>query len=142
MSKSFIEGIRDWLKESPVIKEFCEILSIDSIDTPDSGCAVVPSGQEILEEYVSGGAEWQYTADFVIIHCTPDNAARLENAGWIERMIRWIREQDSERNFPECPDYADIHKVTPSGGMLFELAENGLTGVYRFGILLNYTERI
>ena len=83
----------------------------------------------------------QYNLALYARNWTVDDVIRLENTTFLDDFQQWVEEQQAAGLTPKFGDDPDTEEISAQNGMLFELAEDGQTGIYQIQIKINYLKR-
>lgn len=134
---SIIEALKEYMFSCPLVKETENGINIDFSDG-EKKCGIAPTGNNVIEVYINGSEVHQYNAVFYISGCTIDDIVRLENQEFVENVSDWIYQQNINGNLPKLSDKYRAIEISSDNGMLFELSENGRSGLYQLQIHLEY----
>lgn len=99
------------------------------------GCSVIAEERDITGNcYLSK----QYNAVLYARGWTVDDVVRLENVDFLDNFQQWVEEQQYMGLTPIFGDNPDDEVITAQNGMLFELAEDGQTGLYQIQLSITY----
>lgn len=133
MSK--IQALREFIFSCPLISTLLEDIHVDTTEENPVNYGIMPTGELILKKYITGGCQKQYDAVFYIRDCTIDDYERIENSEFLEEFTDWIETQNNNENLPKIDN---IESISCSNGMLFDLSEDGTTGLYQLQLQIIY----
>jgi hypothetical protein len=123
--KTVLDALFDYFDNSPLMSD--NRLNIDYLpeDTSRKGVeyalSVSPT-DETIQKYLDGGARCRHV--FTISSVAddgPDVAAAISNAGFIEQLAKWMRQQTRLRILPELPEGLDPLRIKAIGaGYLYQ----------------------
>ena len=132
-----LESMKNWISTCPLLsmvdKDFC----IEYPETPDRSYALASNGTTIVKTYANGAQVRQHNLVLFNLDYTIEEASRLENSGFFEALSDWIMMQNRLRNMPHGTELEWV-SITSGNGMLYNLDENGTTGMYQIQITATY----
>lgn len=140
--QSIIEGLRNYLSECPLLAEIpVKDRHVDwtSADVNNNYGIFADGNEPVGAPYLDGSQEMQYTAQINVRKISDSDVKRLEANAWLERLQRWLMEQERKNKFPELPEDCEATEITAPNAMPFETDSSGKKGVYMVQIVLNYT---
>ena len=140
--KSIIGTLREWLSVCPYLDDFSGGQHIDWIGPTAGNYGIAPVGCSVIEETYDIQENCclvkQYNAVLYARNWTVDDVVRLENADFLDNFQRWVEEQQHMGLTPKFGDNPDDEVISAENGMLFELAEDGQTGIYQIQLSVTY----
>lgn len=140
--KSIIGTLREWLSTCPYLDDFSQGQHIDWAGPTAGNYGIAPVGCSIIEVAcdIQGNCRIgkQYNAVLYARNWTVDDVVRLENAEFLDNFQQWVEEQQYMGLTPKFGDNPDDEVITAQNGMLFELADDGQTGLYQIQLSITY----
>lgn len=99
---------------------------------------IFPDGDDLAESYIDGSEERKYVCSVIIRKFSRQDAERLKNSEFMERLQRWFNKQTKEKNLPQLPEGMEAIDITAANAMLTELDLAGKYGRYSMQIIMNY----
>lgn len=140
MPESIIDGVRKYISECPLMTEFeSKKRHIDWTDADCDNYGIYPDSDKIIDEYIDGTQVRQYVCQINIRKFAKQDAERLKNNEFLERLQRWFEKSE----LPELPEGCTAREIRAENAMLAELDITGKYGTYFLQIILEYVkERI
>ena len=140
--KSVIQGFREWLNTCPLMDIFTDGQHIDWTDSSAGNYGIAPVGCVSVETTtdILGNVykRKQYNIVLYARNWTVDDVVRLENTEFLDEFQNWVEEQQFAGLTPKFGDDPDSEEITAQNGMLFEMSEDGQTGLYQIQLAVNY----
>ena len=142
---SIIRAVQEWINGCHYLTDFTGGQHIDWTDCAPGNYGLAPTGSPVVEvsEDVLGNRTVykQYNLALYARNWTVDDVIRLENTTFLDDFQQWVEEQQAAGITPKFGDDPDTEEISAQNGMLFELAEDGQTGLYQIQIKINYLKR-
>ena len=136
------EIMRDWLSTCPHLEQFTGGQHVDWTGPEPGNYGIMPTGSAdvSVEEDVLGNIlkTKQYNLALYARDWTIDDVVRVENTEFLDLFADWVEEQQWTGQIPPVGDRPEMEVVTAQNGMLFELSEDGQTGLYQIQIAVTY----
>lgn len=136
---SKIQGVREFMAACPLLAEIP--LKDKHIDwTSDSAVnyGITVDSDNVIKKFISGGGKCEYNFALFVRKFAKQDAERLQNNEFMERLQDWISEQNAAKNFPVMPAGCTPTKLSAENGMLFERDKTNTTGLYQIQFKLCY----
>ncbi len=134
---NIIEAMKSFINSCSFISEFSSGVKIDYTSNKPVNFGLSSSGNDVVKIYLSGNTVNQHSFVLYASKYTIEDADRLTNSGFLEKLSDWIAEKNKARAFPMI-EKGHIQKITAANAILFDLAENGDTGLYQIQIQVIY----
>lgn len=139
MPESIIEGIRQYIANCPLMSEFeNKRRHIDWTDADCDNYGIYPDSDSVLEEYIDGTEIRQYACQITIRKFAKQDADKLRNNEFLERLQRWLDKAD----LPELPEDCTAREIRAENAMLAELDIAGKYGTYLIQIIMEYVREV
>lgn len=138
---SVISGVREFVQTCPsigLLKSIC----IDSTEDDPTSYGISPAGDRLVSAYIDGSQKRQYSFAVYVRRATLADVERLDNAEFVEGFCDWVDQCVREKNFPSLGDRITVTGMETANGFLFDLDEDGMSGLYQIQCQLYYTKRI
>lgn len=139
-----IEGIRTWLAGCPLLDDFTGGQHIDWTDESAGNYGIMPTGcaeTETVYDVCGGVTRYkQYNLSLYARNWTIDDVVRLENTAFLDAFQTWVEEQQAAGLTPKFGDEPDEEEISARNGMLFQLSEDGQTGLYQIQLAVTYVK--
>jgi len=120
--QSMINAVREWLAGCPLLSEIpVHKRHIDWTDSEGVNYGIMPDGDTLLRKFISGGGKRQYHFTVYFNKISAEDAQRLENSEFIERLQAWCREKSLGGDLPVLTAGKNASRVDAENGMLAEL---------------------
>lgn len=131
--RTFLAGYEDMELTEPIFTD--QLTGEQTV-----GYALAPAGNAKTQTDILGNKTYQRNYVFYAKAATGDEVDRQDNQDFVESFIDWLEEQDDAGNYPEMGGGKEIEGITVSNGLLFDVDEDGRTGLYQVQIQLIYTK--
>ena len=128
-----LNDIRALFAQCPALKDL--EARTDQLETDAEGYAILPTGSTELARDMTGAVTYQYNFVIAATRMSADDAMRLDNCNFLERLQNWVQEQDG-KGVPLTD--AEFISIKASDGGLSEWDENYQYGVYKVQGALKY----
>lgn len=125
-----IDSLKTFLASCPGITEE---LHIDFTDDTATSYGIMPTGIVTSQRYFDGGKLMQYSFAIYIRGYTAEDFERLANSQFLEAFSEWL-----DTHVPELDAGLTADRVETANGMLFDMSEDGSTGLYQLQCQLFY----
>ena len=130
---AILSALQALFTQCPVLQEFAP--RTDQLETDAEGYAILPTGSTELARDMTGAVTYQYNFVIAATRMSADDAMRLDNCNFLERLQNWVQEQDG-KGVPLTD--AEFISIKASDGGLSEWDENYQYGVYKVQGALKY----
>lgn len=130
---AILSDLQALFTQCPVLQEFAP--RTDQLETDAEGYAILPTGSTELARDMTGAVTYQYNFVIAATRMSADDAMRLDNCNFLERLLDWVQEQD--RKGVPLTD-AEFVRITASDGGISEWDEGYTYGVYKIEGALIY----
>lgn len=139
MPESIIEGIRQYIAGCPLMAEFdSKRRHIDWTDADCDNYGIYPDSDSLKDEYIDGTQVRQYACQITIRKFSKQDAERLKNNEFLERLQRWFDKSE----LPELPEDCTAREIRAENAMLAELDIAGKYGTYLIQIIMEYIREV
>ena len=139
---SIIEGVKAYMQSCPYLQEFTGGVYVDFTDASPGDYGIMPAGEQVIKRYLRGrGAVIQYNFVLYAREFTFEDAQRVDNCAFLEHLSDWIFEQNANKNFPGIGENKTVQRIESANGILFDLGENGDSGLYQIQLQLIYDKK-
>lgn len=139
---SITQAVQQWLTTCPHLKTFTGGAHVDwtgpcagNYGIMPTGCADIETEQDVLGNVIK---HKQYNFALYARNWTIDDVIRLENSDFLEMFQNWVEQQQYAGLTPKVGDNPDDEEISAQNGMLFQIDENGQTGLYQIQIAITY----
>ena len=114
---------------------------VDFLGAVPTQYAIIPlPGAQVVEWYLDGGSEREFSFAFQSMESTADELERLENIGFFEAFADWLESQTAAGVLPTLATGKTASKIEALGwAFLYEQGESQ-TGVYQIQAKLTYSQ--
>lgn len=141
---SVIEGVREWLSGCPLLDIFSGG-HIDWTDETAGNYGIMPTGcknTRTVYDICGGVTRYkQYNVSIYARNWTIDDVVRLENTRFLDDFQEWVEDQQQRGLTPKFGDEPDEEEISAQNGMLFQLSEDGQTGLYQMQLAVTFVKR-
>ena len=123
---AILNDLQTLFAQCPVLRDFAP--RTDQMETDAEGYAILPTGSTELARDMTGAVTWQYGFVIASTRMSADDAMRLDNCNFLERLQNWVAEQDRKGVPLEAAEFV---RITASDGGLSEWDENYQYGIYK-----------
>lgn len=95
--------------------------------------AIAPAGRGKCVKDISGNRKFENNYVFYAKENVRDEIDRADMNDFLEDFSEWLEEQSDNGNFPDLKSGYEAISMTTSGGMLYDITEDG-AGVYMIQI--------
>lgn len=136
---SVLSALKAYLNECPFLDEMARSnIHIDLNEENPTEYCLCQTGDVLIQRYIDGKEKRQSSFGLDIRNYTFDDAKRLENSGFCERLIFWLSDNSKYGILPELDSGVTPLSISAENGMLFDISESGDIGTYRIQIKLIY----
>lgn len=135
---NIIDAVREFIAGCPFIEELPGGGRVDFTDDNMDNYGICPTGQVEEASFLGGCQRMVYNFNLFARRFTVDDLSRLENLCFVERFSDWVRGQSRLRRFPDLGEEKEFLSISCANGFLFELREDGNTGLYQIQLQLRY----
>lgn len=139
MPDSIIDGIRRYIAGCPLMSEFDgKHRHIDWTEADNDNYGIFPDTDDTVTQYIGGSQERRYACSVIIRRLSKQDADRLNNSEFLERLQRWFEERTEEDELPDLPEGCEALDITAANAMMSEMSATGKYGTYSMQIILKY----
>lgn len=139
MPESIIEGMRRYIADCPLMAVFeSKRRHIDWTDADCDNYGIYPDSDSLVDEYIDGTEIRQYACQINIRKFAKQDADKLRNNEFLERLQRWF----DKAELPELPDGCTAREIRAENAMLSELDIAGKYGTYLIQIIMEYVREV
>lgn len=136
---SMLQAIRDYMDTFPELKDNVFLFGDHQEgEEPQYSIQQLP-GTKVLESFLDGTDDCQYTFAFQSAESTADELERYANAEFFEKLDTWFKAQTLAQIFPTL-ETGQVAERIETTNWSYLMAENSLTGVYQIQCLLLYSQ--
>ena len=142
MTDSILEGIKTYMVDhaSSAGLESGAMIGVDFLGPDKIGYSIITMPGATIARYLNGGSERTYPFAFQATLSTADEAARVENGGFLEALSDWFDAQTAADDFPTLPTGKTADRIEAlDGGYLYQEGSSG-TGIYQITCRLSYSQ--
>lgn len=137
---SVIAVLQAWHSDSGLLEDDA-LLSVDHVGQEPVQYGLIPlPGRRVIERYLDDSAQLEFPFAIQATFYTADDASRLQNSDWMERVANFY---ELATNSDELPDLGDGKEAVlieaVNAGFLMEQGESG-TGIYQITGRLVYDQ--
>ena len=136
------ERLRNWLAICPALRDMPGGQHVDWAAPNPGNYGIMPTGSttiETLEDVVGGVIERrQYNIAIYAVGWTVDDVLRADNIGLVDGVQQWVAQQQWQGLAPKLGDDPDQEYISAANGMLYQLSEDGQTGLYQIQVTATY----
>ncbi len=129
----------------PLLDKFTGGQHIDWTDERAGNYGIMPTGCAVTRTVrdICGGVTRykQYNLSIYARDWTVDDVVRLENTAFLDEFQEWVEDQQTAGLTPKFGDEPDEEEITAQNGMLFQLSEDGQTGLYQIQLTVTYVTK-
>ena len=89
---AILSDLQALFAQCPVLQEFAP--RTDQLETDAEGYAILPTGSAELTRDMTGSVTYQYHFVIAATRISADDAMRLDNCNFLERLQNWVQDQD------------------------------------------------
>ena len=139
---SIIQALREWINTCPYMDDFTGGQHVDWTDSVAGNYGIMPTGcadTQVVSDIMGNVVKHkQYNASIYARNWTVDDIVRLENAEFIDRFQFWVEDQQYKGLTPKFGDNPEDEVINAQNGMLFELSQDGQTGLYQIQLSVTF----
>lgn len=111
---------------------------IDWTDEKNENYGIFPDSDEEIDSYIDGTELRRYVCQITIRKFSVDDAERLRNNEFLERLQIWFAKQKEKGNMPKLPEGCEADEIRSANAMLSDINITGNRGVYTIQIIMDY----
>lgn len=139
MSNTIISAVRKFVATCPHLSEFAPV-HVDFTAEEATNYGVASSGESPVQRYFTGDTLRRHNFALYAREYTTNDAERLTNSGFLERFANWLEEQTLTSGLPDLGEGRKAEEMGSANAMLFDLNEDGQTGLYQIQFYLLYEQ--
>ena len=138
MTKSIHRALWEWfLPCASIAKLFFSFASAE-----DGATAIAPAGDTLTEEYIDGSQRRRYAfelARYLPATEAPNDDGNVDMMEDVEKIIRWVEDQDMDGNRPALPEgYAAERVIALDTSAGYAAAQDGSLAKYTIPFAIDY----
>lgn len=136
---SLIQGVREYIAACPLLEEIpVKARHVDWTSDNADNYGVMFDSDNLVKPFISGGGKREYNFTMFVRRFAKEDADRLQNSKFVERLQDWCTKQNAAKLFPAMPKGCTPTRLSCANGTLFERDKTGSTGLYQIQFKLNY----
>jgi hypothetical protein len=135
---SILQAMQEYLNSFPELDALAGGVKVDLCGSEPTSYGVALIGNDCIKRYVNGSQRWQANLVLYALDYSYDDAKRLENAGFCEKLTFWVEDNNYAGIFPELAEGFEPLKVSADNGILYDNEESGDKAIYQIQIHLIY----
>lgn len=136
---TMIQGVKEYIAVCPLLKEIpVKGRHVDWTSGDADNYGIMLDSDNLVKPFISGGGKYEYNFTLFVRKFAKEDADRLANTEFVERLQDWCSKQNAVKNFPAMPKGCTPTKLSCANGMLYDRDKAGNTGLYQIQFKLNY----
>lgn len=134
---SVITAVREYILQCPCLDELAPMFVDRTMHDP-SNYGLSSSGETVLARFFDGSEQRRHNFNLYVRVYSDDDLERVSNTEFLEHFTNWLWDKGRRGELPDLGADAAAESLTPSGGALFDVDEDGDRSVYMIQVTLIY----